>query len=133
METYHHCRSERHHARERKSRGSFLGTVLVVIGILWILKEIGWQLGLPGWHVVQDAGASFLNIFHFGAISVTWPVILLLVGVLLIVGRRLIGALFLVFAILFLLPHLIIPGILLVLFFPLILIILGIVLISKLF
>ncbi len=125
--TYENCQRQ-----EKKSSGSFLGFVLIVIGVLWILKEIGWHIGLPGWHAIQQAGSSFMNIFHFGAISVTWPVIILIVGLLLIAGRRLIGALLVCLAVFLFLPHfLIIPGILALLFFPVVLLVLGIILISK--
>lgn len=130
MENHHH-KQEFTHGRERKSNGSFLGIILVVIGILWILKEIGWHIGLPGWHAVREASSNLLNIFHVGAFTITWPVILLLVGVLLIAGRRLIGTLLIILAVLFLLPHLVIPGILAILFLPVILIVLGIILISR--
>jgi len=125
---YYHC--SRHH----KNRGSFLGTLLVVLGILWLLKEAGWLHGLPGWDVVRDSFSNFGNIFHLGAITITWPVILLLVGILLIAGRRIIGGILLLFAILFFLPGIIVlPGLIAVFFLPVILIVLGIVVLRKLF
>ncbi|WP_299580974.1 hypothetical protein [uncultured Sunxiuqinia sp.] len=124
-------RQERKCSKERKSDGSFLGTVLIIVGVLWILKEFGWHIGLPGWHAVREGMSNFFNIFHVGAVSITWPVILLIVGVLLLAGRRLVGALLLVLAVLFVLPHVIIPGILTIVFFPIILVVVGIILISK--
>ena len=133
MENYHetkgrYCCSER---RERK--GSFLGTVLIVLGVLWILKEIGWLHGMPGWDSVRHSFLNFTNVFHFNAINITWPVILLVVGILLIAGRRLIGTLLILLAVFILLPgSIIIPGILTVFFLPVILIILGIIVIGRL-
>ncbi|KOH45289.1 hypothetical protein [Sunxiuqinia dokdonensis] len=119
-------------AHERKSGGSFLGTILIVIGVLWILKEIGWHVGLPGWQSMQQAGSNLMNLFHFGAISISWPVIILIAGLLVLAGRRVIGGLLVCLAVFLILPHfVIIPGILALLFFPVILLVLGIILISK--
>lgn len=121
-----------HPTHERKSGGSFLGTILIVIGVLWILKEIGWHIGVPGWHSIHQAGSSFMNLFHFGALSLSWPVIILVVGLLLLAGRRVIGALLVCLALFLFLPHfVIIPGILALLFFPVVLLVVGIILISK--
>ena len=133
MENQHDYRQKHHQVNEKKSGGSFLGTILIVIGLLWILKEVGWHLSLPGWHAIQHSASSFLNIFHVAAWSVTWPLVLLIVGVLLVLGRRFIGALLIVGALFLFLPHFIIPGILVILFFPVLLVVLGIILISKLF
>ena len=127
----HHYKQDHNRDCERKSSGSFLGTVLIIIGVLWVLKEIGWHIGLPGWHAVHHAATNFFNIFQVGAIAITWPVILLVVGVILLAGRRLIGTLLIVLAVVFLLPHLIIPGILAIIFLPVLLVIVGIILISK--
>ena len=127
----HQYRQDKHPQRERKSSGSLLGTVLIIIGLLWILKEFGWHIGLPGWHAVREGATNFFNIFHVGAITITWPVILLIVGILLLAGRRLIGTLLIIVAVLFLLPHFIIPGILTILFFPVILLVVGIILIIR--
>ena len=96
---------------EHKRPGSLLGTILIIVGILWILREIGWQI----------------NTWDIGL-----PEILLIVGVILIVGRRFIGTLLVVLAILLFLPHLIIPGILLFLLFPVLLIVLGVIVITRL-
>ena len=117
--------------KEKKSGGSFLGFILITIGIIWLLKETGWHVGLPGWGMLQESTSDFFNIFHFGAWSVTWPVILLVVGVVLIAGRRLIGAFLIVFALLLFLPVIIVPGIIAMLFFPVVLVIAGIIIISK--
>lgn len=124
---------ERHHEQRRNS-GTFWAYVLIIVGILWIMKKIGWEFNLPG---IGDfvAGVShfFSNLIHWSA-GVTVPILLLIAGIILIAGRRLIGALLLVILLLFLLPHfVIIPGILLILFFPLILIVIGIIILTKLF
>lgn len=119
---------------EKDRKGvSFLGVLLIVIGVLWVLKEVGWHIGLPAWDSVSHSFVNFLNIFQIGAWSVSWPVVVLIVGVLLLVGRRLVGTLLILLALFLFLPHFIIPGILIILFFPILIVVVGIILISKLF
>lgn len=132
MENQQENRSRHYQMREKRSGGSFLGIILIIIGLLWLLKEIGWHVGFPDWGTVRDSTSGFRNIFHFGAWAVSWPVVLLVVGVLLIAGRRLIGALLVFLALFLFLPGIIIPGILAILFLPVILIVVGIILISRL-
>jgi len=119
-------------SHERKSGSSFLGVVLIAIGVLWILKETGWHIGLPDWHSVHQAGSSFMNLFHFGSISLGWPIIILIVGLLLLAGRRVFGALLVCLAVFLFLPHFsIISGIFALLFFPVVLLVIGIILVSR--
>jgi len=118
----------------RKHSGSFWAYILIVIGILLILKQSGWDIKLP------RIGEFFAGIGQFFGNLASWstgaaiPALIILAGLVLIIGRRFFGALLLVLLILILVPHfLIIPGILLILFFPVILIIIGIIILSKLF
>jgi hypothetical protein len=119
---------------QRKHSGSFLAYVLIILGILWILKQSGWDIHFP------NIGAFFSGIGHFFGNMVHWsgaamlPFLVILAGIILITGRRFFGALLLVILILILIPHfLIIPGILMILFLPVILIVIGIIILTKLF
>ncbi len=124
---YNHYRTERSH----KGRASGLGTILLIIGIIWLLKETGWQFHLHGGEFgnIIAGFASFL-----GAIAwiVSIPVILLIVGILLITGRKVLGTILVILGILFLLNNLIIPGFVMILFSPIVLIIIGVLLLIKL-
>lgn len=118
----------------RSHSGSFLAYVLIIVGVLWILKQSGWDINLPG------IGDFFAGIGHFFGSLFSWsavisvPLLIILFGVLLILGRKLLGALLLVLLVMIVLPHfLIIPGILMIIFFPVILIIVGIIVLTKLF
>jgi hypothetical protein len=118
----------------KRHSGSFWAYVLIIIGILWILKQSGWDIHLPG---IGDffSGVShfFTNLAHwsFGAII---PIIIILIGISLLAGRRFFGALIFVLLLMIFIPNfLIIPGIFMILFFPLLLIIIGIIILSKLF
>ncbi|BBE17647.1 hypothetical protein AQPE_1804 [Aquipluma nitroreducens] len=122
------------HCEHRRHSGSFWAYVLIIVGILWILKKSGWDINLPGLgEFFSGIGQFFGNLFHMTAFA-TVPVLIILFGILLILGRKFLGALFLVLLVVILIPHfLIIPGILMVIFFPIILIIIGIVVLSNLF
>lgn len=126
---YNHCSSERTH----RGGGSFLGTILVIIGIIWLLKEAGWHWGIMGWNVVGNIFTGMLTFFGTIAWIIGIPIILLIAGIILIAGRRTLGSILVIIGILLLLNHFIIPGLVLLLFTPLILIILGILIITRLF
>jgi hypothetical protein len=122
------------HIEHKRHSGSFWAYVLIIVGILWILKKSGWDINLPGiGEFFTGIGQFFGNLFQMTAFA-TVPLLIILFGVLLILGRKFFGALLLVFLVMIIVPHfLIIPGILMIIFFPLILIIVGIIVLTKLF
>jgi len=122
------------HIEHRRHSGSFWAYVLIIVGILWILKKSGWDINLPGFgEFFSGIGQFFGNLFQMTAFA-TVPLLIILFGVLLILGRKFLGALLLVLLVMIIVPHfLIIPGILMIIFFPLILIFVGIIILTKLF
>ncbi|HAZ02043.1 MAG: hypothetical protein A2W90_09050 [Bacteroidetes bacterium GWF2_42_66] len=121
------------HYRQRRS-GSTLAWILIIIGLVLILKNSGWGINIPGIGSVFTGIGHFIgDVFHF-FVHIGWPVVLIIAGIILLAGRKLIGGLILFLLLLFILPKFIlIPGILLIIFFPLILIVAGIVILTKLF
>jgi len=122
------------HIEHKRQSGSFWAYVLIIFGLLWILKQSGWDIHLPG------IGDFFSGVGHFFSSLANWsigaiiPILIILIGISLIAGRRFLGALIFVLLLMIFIPHfLIIPGIIMVLFFPIVLIIIGIVILSKLF
>ena len=118
----------------RKNSGSFLAWVLIIFGILWILKQSGWDIHFP------NIAEFFSRIGHLLGNLTSWsggsalPILIIAFGIVLLLGRKFFGALFLFIILLIVIPNfLIVPGILMILFFPLILIIIGIIILSKLF
>ncbi len=118
----------------KRHSGSFWAYVLIIVGILWLLKRSGWDVNFPG------IGDFFAGIGHFFgslatmSVSALVPILVIFLGIILILGRKFIGALFLVLLFIIILPHfLIIPGILMVIFFPVVLVIIGIIILTKLF
>jgi len=124
---------ESHYENSRRS-SPFWAYVLIIFGILWILNKSGWDVNLPGVGALFAAFGSLFGHLTQWSAGINIPILLLILGILLIAGRRLFGALLLVLLIMILIPHfLIIPGILMIVFFPVILIIIGIVVLTKLF
>lgn len=123
-----------HHSHRRRSSGSFLAWVLIIFGAVLILKEIGWEFNIPGFGAIFHGFWEFVgDVFRFIG-NIGWPIILVIAGIVLIAGRRLFGALLLLLVLFFILPKfIVIPGILMILFFPVILLIAGIVILTKLF
>jgi hypothetical protein len=122
------------HIEHKKHSGSFLAYVLIIFGILMMLKNSGWDIHLPNiGEFFSSLGNFFGNFAHWIGGSIL-PILIIAFGIVLLLGRKFFGALFLVIILLIVLPNfLIIPGILMVLFFPLILIIIGFIILSKLF
>ena len=121
------------HSR-RKESGSSLAWILIIIGLLLIMKRSGWGIDLPGiGPVFAGIGQFMRDVVHF-VVQIGWPVVLIIAGIMLLIGRKLIGGVILFLLLLFFLPgFILIPGILLFVFLPLILIIAGIVILTKLF
>lgn len=117
----------------RKQGTSVFGIVLVVIGLYWILKETGWSIHLPGLEWIREAVYSVSGFLkqHLGDLLV--PVLILVVGLLLISGRRRIGALLVLLVLALLLPGLILPGLFLLFTFPVLLILVGVLVIRSIF
>lgn len=133
MNTQHWNTNPENGYPERKHRGSFLGVILVVIGLYWILKETGWMINLPGFDAIREGVYSASNFMHEHLGNLLVPVLILAVGLLLVSGRRRIGGLvFLVLLVVFL-PGLIIPGIFLLFAFPILLILVGVLVIRSIF
>ena len=121
------------HCEHKRHSSPFWAYVLIIFGILWILSKNGWAINFPGIGGLFGAiGNFFSNLAHWSA-GTTFPILLFIVAIVLIAGRRFFGALLFVLLILILIPSfLVIPGILVMLLFPVILIIIGIVVLIRL-
>ncbi|WP_167605155.1 LiaF transmembrane domain-containing protein [Maribellus sediminis] len=110
-----------------------LAIVLIVLGILLVLKKSGAIYNFPFFHL-NNVFFPFQNAFHsIGHVVFSWPVILLIVGIVLLAGRRSGGWVLVVIGGLFLLPKLfVLSGAAIVLLLPLILIGVGIAIVARL-
>ena len=109
-----------------------LAFVLIGIGVIWILRKIGLYFDIPHFYF-QNLFFPFKDLFHslFGFIF-SWPMILIIVGLILIAGKRSAGTVLIVVGGIFLLPKIFgIHGITFSLFFPVLLVGLGVAMIAR--
>ncbi|NQU87082.1 MAG: hypothetical protein HQ541_15100 [Mariniphaga sp.] len=117
---------------KNNSKG-LLAFILIFIGSLWLLKQLGIYINFPNFHF-HDFFHPFRNAFHnFWHLIFSWQTILIIVGLILLAGKRSTGGLILIIiGGLFLLPQIfILPGITAVLIFPIVLIGIGVALIAR--
>jgi hypothetical protein len=109
-----------------------LAYVLIGIGIIWILRKIGLYFDIPYFYF-QNIFFPFKDLFHslFGFIF-SWQMILIIVGLVLLAGKRSAGIVLIVVGGIFLLPKIFgIHGITFSLFFPVLLVGLGVAMITR--
>ncbi len=109
-----------------------LAWVLIGIGIFWILRKIGLYFNFPDFYF-QNIFFPFKSLFrdlsHF---IFSWQMVLIIVGLILLAGRRSAGIVLIVIGGIFLLPKfLILPGLTFSMFFPVLLVGLGVALIAR--
>lgn len=109
-----------------------LAWVLIGIGIFWILRKIGFYFDIPHFYF-HHIFFPFKNLFHdFTHIIFSWQVVLIMVGLILMAGKRSSGIVLIIIGGIFLLPKfLIVPGLTFSMFFPVLLIGLGIAMIVR--
>lgn len=109
-----------------------LAIALIVFGFVLILKQSGAILEYPFIHL-KTVFLPVQNAFQsVGHIIFSWPAIFVLVGLILMAGRRSVGVVLLVIGGIFLLPKLFfISGAALLLFLPLLLIAVGIAIVAR--
>jgi hypothetical protein len=109
-----------------------LAWVLIGIGIIWLLRKIGLYFDFPHFYF-QNIFFPFKNIFHdVTHFLFSWQMVLIMVGLLLLAGRRSTGIVLIVIGGIFLLPKfLILPGLTFSMFFPVLLVGLGVALIAR--
>ena len=109
-----------------------LAFILIAIGILWILRRLGIYLHLP--HI--NWGNLFFpirQIFHgWGHFIFSWQMVLIIIGLILLAGKRSLGIAFIIVGGIFILPRLFyFPGLTITMLFPILLIGIGIAIVVK--
>lgn len=109
-----------------------LAFVLIGIGVFWILRRLGFYIDLPNinWHNIFYPIRQF---FHgWGHFIFSWQMILIIVGLVLLAGKRSLGIVFIVLGGVFILPKIFyFPGLTFSLFIPVLLIGIGVAMVAK--
>lgn len=120
-------------SQQKDNSRVILAFVLIGIGVLWILRKLGFYLDFPTiqWNTVFF---PFHQLFHeFGHVIFSWPMIFIIIGLVLMASRRKSGIVFIVIGGLFLLPRIFIfHGITVSLLLPLLLVGIGVALVARL-
>jgi len=125
-------RIDQNQVKDRDQSRKVLAIFLIVIGFLWIARQSGIFYGYPFFHmnhVFAPVGRVFGSLAH---LVFSWPMILILVGLVLMAGKRSAGLVLLIIGGIFLLPRLFLfSGAAIILFFPLVLIVVGIAIVAR--
>ncbi|MEN8116674.1 MAG: hypothetical protein ABFS16_06820 [Bacteroidota bacterium] len=118
---------------EKDNSKQFLAIVLIGIGLLWILKQTGIFYHFPFFHL-DNVFSPIRHTFHgLGHIFVSWQMVLIIVGAILLAGKRSGGLVLIIIGTVFILPKLFFfSGITLALLLPVILIGVGVALVARL-
>lgn len=109
-----------------------LALVLIGVGLLWIVKQMGVFHHFPFFHIntiFAPIRHAFHGISHF---VFSWPMVLIVVGFVLLAGKRSAGLVLLIIGAIFILPKVFVFSIgVLFIMFPILLIVLGIAIVAK--
>ncbi|HKI90367.1 MAG TPA: hypothetical protein VKA38_15175 [Draconibacterium sp.] len=110
-----------------------LAFVLIGIGVLWILRRIGIYFDFPDIHL-GNIFFPLRQFFHsFGHVIFSWPMILIVIGLVLMAGKRKSGVVFIIVGGVFLMPRIFLfHGLTVSLLLPLLLIGIGIAMVARL-
>ena len=115
--------------KQKENSGQTLAVILIVIGAIWILGKIGVIFILHNFF--SDAVFTFRNLFHsIPSLIFSWPIILILVGLILLAGKRSSGIALIVIGGIILLPKIfLLPGLTISFLIPAILVGVGLAMI----
>ena len=119
---------------QRSNSRETLALVLIGIGLLLIFKRTGVFHHFPFFHL-DTIFAPIRNLFHnLGHFIFSWPMVLIVVGLVLMAGKRSGGLVLLIIGAIFILPKVFFFSVgTIFILFPILLIGLGIALVARLF
>lgn len=111
-----------------------LAVVLIVVGIIWLLNRLGIHIHFPYIHI-ENLFYPIKYIFqHWGHFIFSWPMILIIIGLILLAGKRNTGLVLIIVGGIFLIPKIFyIPWLTGSLLFPIVLIGIGVALVVRMF
>ena len=109
-----------------------LAFVLIAIGVFWTLRQLGVYYEFPQFileNIFYPMRQIFYRVAHF---IFSWPMILIIIGGVLLAGKRSIGLVFIIVGGIFILPKLFfLPGITISLILPVLLIGIGVAMVVR--
>jgi len=119
-------------ATQKANSRIVLAFVLIAVGVLWMLKRLGIHFEFPVIHLNH----LFMPIRHFfnglGHFIFSWQVVLILVGLILMAGKRSAGIVLIIVGGIFLLPKILLfPPFNITYVLPVVLIGAGVVMIAR--
>jgi len=109
-----------------------LAFVLIGVGVFWILRQLGVYYEFPQFlleNIFYPMRQVFYRVIHF---VFSWPMILIIIGGVLLAGKRSIGLVFIIVGGIFILPKLFfVPGITISLLLPVLLIGIGVAMVAR--
>lgn len=116
--------------KEDRSR-TFLAAILIFVGVVWMISELGIYFRFHEYlmNLFQPFRDAFRGLFR---ILFSWQMILIFVGLILMAGKRSSGVVLIIIGTIFIIPKVFIwPALNTALFFPILLVAIGISLIVK--
>jgi hypothetical protein len=118
--------------QRRNNSRVVLAVVLIIIGTLWLLRKIGFYFEFPNFyfeHIFSPIRQAFHGLWHF---IFSWPMILIIIGLVLMAGKRSSGIVLIIVGGVFLLPRIFFfPGLTVSFLLPVLLIAFGVALVAR--
>lgn len=110
-----------------------LAFLLIGVGLAWLIQRMGVYIDFPGLHWPHFF-FPFRHLFNiWGGFHLSWQVVFIVVGLILLAGKRSFGVVLIVLGGLFLAPKILLfPHLTLSFLLPVLLIISGVILIARL-
>jgi len=117
---------------QRNNSRIVLAVFLIFIGMVWLLRKIGFYIEFPNInfeHIFYPVRQVFNGLKHF---IFSWPMILIIIGIVLMAGKRSSGIVLIIVGGVFLLPKIFLfPGLTISFLFPVLLIGFGVAMVAR--
>lgn len=108
-----------------------LAFALILVGVIWILRKVGlhFDISFP----IQNLLFPMKNLFHsLPSFLFSWPMVLILVGIVLLAGKRSSGLVLMIIGGILIIPKIFaLPGLTITLLLPAVLVGIGISMVLK--
>ena len=117
---------------QKENSRLILAYLLIAFGSLWLLRKIGFFIELPSfyWQKIYFPIQHFLQ--DWGRFLFSWQMVFIIVGLILVAGKRSTGIVLIAIGTVFILPKVfLLPGLTLSFLFPVLLVAIGVAIVAK--